>query len=249
MKHDYGFTFVNLEAMAYGLANKEQARRIYHWMETEKTSSGKADTYTKWVFAPRANSVHNPRRDEPQEPAPSWWHFGWAGTAFGGQCQDGGAILYTSFYDIVARAKLLDADNAYRRFREILNRYDKPDRLCGGSPLYCGEKTQGGPGGSAGSVGVEGEFPESGLAPSAFLYAFLGIDADVEGLKIRPNLPSGLKYAGVRNLSYGGTMYDIRVTNDSVEIKPLDVANPITIKRSLKPGETFVLEHGRVISR
>jgi len=250
VKHDYGFTFVNLEAMAYGLADKHQVEQVYHWMETEPTSTGKADTYTKWVFAPRANTIHNPPRPSPidHEPLtiPPWWHFGWGGTPYGDQCQDGGAILYTSYYDIVARAKFLGADNAFERYRQILDRYNKPDRLCGGSPLYYGEATQGGPGGTAGSIGVEGEFPESGLVPSAFLYAFLGIDADIEGLKIRPNLPSALKYAGVRNLCYAGTMYDIKVTNDSVEVTPLDVVNPIPLKRKLKPGEVFTLTHGTV---
>lgn len=250
VRHDYGFTFVNLEAMAYGLADREQAKRIYRWMETEVTSSGKADTYSRWKFAPRATTIHNPPRDMPQTPAPSWWHFGWGGTPFGEQCQDGGAILYTSGYDIMARAKLLGADNAYQRLREILDRYNKPDRLCGGSPLYYGETTQGGPGGSPGSVGVEGEFPESGLAPASFLYAILGIDADVDGLKIRPNLPSALKYAGVRNLSYAGGMYDIKVTNDSVEIKMLDLSHPTVIKRRLKPGEVFTFRPpGRAVSQ
>ncbi|MCL6520681.1 MAG: glycoside hydrolase family 116 protein [Armatimonadetes bacterium] len=249
VKHDYGFTFINLEAVAYGLADQAQVERIYCWMETEPTSSGKADTYSAWIFAPRANTIHNPRRDEPQEPIPSWWYFGWAGTDYGDQCQDGGAILYTSYYDLMARVKYLGADNAFKRFKEILDRYWMPDRLCGGSPLYRGEKTQGGPGGQAGSVGVEGEFPESGLVPCAFLYGFLGIEADTEGLKIRPNLPSSLKYAGVRNLCYAGTMYDIKVTNDSVEIRPLNVLNPMPIKAKLAPGETFILTSGRVISR
>ena len=289
VKHDYGFTFVNLEAMAYGLADQEQVRRVYRWMETEPTSTGKADTYSAWIFAPRANTIHNPPRDEavnskqstvtspasasppsstidhgpstiPHQPSalapsphrpippspPPWWHFGWGGTDYGDQCQDGGAILYTSGYDVIARAKYLGADNAYQRLKEILDRYNMPDRLCGGSPMYRGEKTQGGPGGSAGSIGVEGEFPESGLAPASFLYAFLGIDADTKGLRICPNLPSSLKYAGVRNLSYAGTLYDIRVTNDSVEIKPLNVAGSVVIKRKLTPGETFVLSAGVV---
>ena len=31
--HDYGFTFVNLPAMAYGLADAEQVKRVYHWIE------------------------------------------------------------------------------------------------------------------------------------------------------------------------------------------------------------------------
>jgi len=97
-KHDYGFTFVNLEAMYYGVASPDQARRIYDWMENGKSSSGEADIYSKWVFAPRATTIHNPpwNNDNPDGigggPVKSWWHFGWLGTPFEEQCQDGGAI-------------------------------------------------------------------------------------------------------------------------------------------------------------
>ncbi len=298
VKHDYGFTFVNMDAMAYGLADKDQVERIYRWMEQGITSSGKADTYTKWVFAPRANTIHNPGKAEvtseqstvtsvpdtrnpkpgtvteespssnqqipnpdtasprlpvsaslapspPVAPSPQspWWFSGWRGTPYGDQCQDGGAILYTSYADLVTRARFLGADNAYKRFTEILDRYNLPDRLMGGNPLFTGETSQGG-GNGAGSVGVEGEFPESGLVPASFLYAFLGIDADIHGLKILPNLPTGMKYAGVRNLSYGGVKYDIKVTRDTVEIRPLDVANPTVIKHKFATREPFVLSAG-----
>lgn len=237
--HDYGFTYVNLPAMAYGLASPEQVKRIYNWMETDVTSTGKADTYSRWVFAPRACTIHIPMRSEPQKPIPSWWCLVWGGTPYEDQCQDGGAILYTSFHDIVARARFLGADNAWDRFAAILKRYAEPDHLSGGSPLYRGESTQGGPGGSAGSVGVEGEFPESGLAPVSFLYAFLGIDSDINGIRIRPNLPKTLTFAGVRHLRYKGKLYDIRVTNTSVELKCTTKGHERTISQKIAPGEVF----------
>ena len=237
--HDYGFTYVNLPAMANGLATAEQVKRVYNWMETGVTSTGKADTYSRWVFAPRACTVHIPKRDEPQTPVPSWWCLVWNGTSYEEQCQDGGAILYTSFHDILARARFLGVDNAWDRFTAILDRYAEPDHLSGGNPLYLGESTQGGPGGTAGAVGVEGEFPESGLVPVSFLYAFLGIDADIDGLKIRPNLPNALNYAGVRHLKYRGKLYDVRVTNSSVEITCTTKGHERTISRDLAPGEVF----------
>lgn len=255
--HDYGFTYVNLTAMAHGLADPDRVRRIYEWMENGISSSGKRDIYSRWVFAPRACSIHIPRRDEPQDPVPSWWSMAWNGTAYDEQCQDGGAILYTSFYDILARARYLGADNAWKRLMEILKRYSEPDHLSGGSPLYRGEVTQGGPGGTAGSVGVEGEFPESGLVPVSFLYAFLGIDADIHGLKIKPNLPSALRFAGVRNLRYNGLMYDIRVTNNAdpvkrthrddflrwfIEIKCITKGCERVVRTCVRHGETFVFK-------
>ena len=237
--HDYGFTYVNLPAMAYGLAEPQQVKRIYEWMEGGVSSTGKADIYSRWVFAPRACTIHIPKRDEPQTPLPSWWCMVWNGTEYEEQCQDGGAILYTSFHDILARARYLGADNAWQRLTEILDRYAEPDHLSGGSPLFRGESTQGGPGGTAGSVGVEGEFPESGLVPVSFLYAFLGIDADIDGVRIRPNLPKALEFAGVRNLRYKGKLYDIKVTNTSVEMKCTTKGSENTVTKTLKPGEVF----------
>jgi hypothetical protein len=232
-RHDYGFTFVNLEAMAYGLASEEQARGIYHWMESEPTSTGEADTYTRWVFAPRATTIHNPKwgRDDswndPPGPVEPWWHFGWHGTDFGEQCQDGGAILYTSFYDLMARTRLLGPDNAWQRWEQILGRYREPDRLCGGAPLYRGEVPQRV---NPGWVGVDIPFPESGLVPTWFLYGLMGIEAKADGLHIRPQLPSDVPWLGIRNVSYGGLTLDVRVTPTSARVT------------SRTPGYRFVWE-------
>ena len=193
--HDYGFTFVNLEALFYGLGDAEKAKRIYKWMETEPTSTGKPDTYSKWVFAPRATTIHNPMwsekapAEELKDPTPPWWTYWWGGTPYGDQCQDGGAILYTSFFDLMDRTRYLGIDNAWKRFTEIMERYRMPDRLCGGSPLYRGEMSQQE---DAGSVGVDYPFPESGLVPCFFLYGVMGIHASPEGLQIKPNLPEAL---------------------------------------------------------
>ena len=236
-RHDYGFTFVNLEAMAYGLADPEQVRRIYHWMETEPTSTGKADTYTRWVFAPRANTVHNPMRTEPQEPVPSWWHFNWRGTPYGDQCQDGGAILYTSFYDLWARARYLGAENAWTRFQEILARYREPDRLSGGPPLFRGEHPQQE---SPGAVGVDLPFPESGLVPAAALYVFMGVEPHVDGLHIQPRLPASLKYLGVRNLAYRGRRLDLRVGRRSAQVWYQEGGEYRYLRLKLGPGQEVV---------
>jgi len=232
-RHDYGFTFVNLEAMAYGLATPEMAQRVYAWMETQPTSTGEADTYSKWVFAPRANTIHNPERSEPQEPVPSWWFFGWGGTPFGDQCQDGGAILYTSYFDLMARLQLLGPDNAYDRLRAILGRYAEPDRLCGGPPLYHGETPQQE---NPGQVGVDMPFPESGLVPCAFLYGVVGAEAHADGLHVRPALPAALTKAGVLNVSFAGARLDL-------------VAQPgrLTVRCTQNPGRTrFRLNGQRV---
>ncbi len=218
VSHDYGFSFVNVEAAARGIPNPQQARSLYNWLDTGVTSSGKSDIYSRWIFAPRALSVHNPRRTEQQTPKPSWWFFGWLGTDYDGQCQDGGAILYVSFYDLMGRLKYLGPDNALARYRAILGRYAMPDRLSGGSPLFLGELTQGGSGGTAGAVGVEGEFPESGLVPCFVLHGLMGLRPDPVGLVIEPKLPSDIPWISCRNIVFKGTLYTIRVTGKEATI-------------------------------
>jgi hypothetical protein len=169
-RHDYGFTFVNIEALYYGLGDAEKAKRIYRWMETEPTSSGKADTYTRFVFAPRATTLHNPmwKPDAPpaelRDPAKPWWVSWWKGTPYEEQCQDGGAILYVSYFDLMVRLRYFGPDNAWKRWQEIIGRYRLPDRLSGGAPLYTGEKPQQE---DAGQVGVDYPFPESGMVPAS----------------------------------------------------------------------------------
>jgi hypothetical protein len=239
-RHDYGFTFVNLEAMAYGLASEEQAKRIYHWMETEPTSAGKADTYSAYVFAPRANTIHNPTWDQQtgasKEPGPvePWWFFGWLGTPYGNvQCQDGGAIFYTSFFDLMARTKLLGADNAWQRWTEILARYREPDRLCGGGPLYHGENPQRV---NPGAVGVDIPFPESGLVPTWFVYGVAGLDPTVAGLEITPNLPRALPWLVVRNVQYRGLTLDVRVTRTSARLTSKTPGHRFTWEQTFPEG-------------
>jgi hypothetical protein len=242
-RHDFGFTFVNLEAMAYGLASPEQARRIYDWMETGVTSSGRADTYSRWVFAPRANTIHNPMWDETGVTDPNandvepWWFDGWRGTPYEEQCQDGGAILYTSFFDLMARSQLLGADNAWQRWQAILERYREPDRLCGGPPLFRGEIPQQA---NAGAVGLDIPFPESGLVPTWFLYGCAGVSARADGLHVAPNLPPSLPWLAIRNIAYRNLTLTLLATNDSVELTSTTPGYEFTWQRELTPGAEVV---------
>jgi len=84
--HDYGFTFVNNEAMYYGLASPEQSRKIVDWISGKRevpgdTSTGK-DIY-RWRFGPRSTTVRNI----------DYYTFSWSTPEtipFGYQVQDGG---------------------------------------------------------------------------------------------------------------------------------------------------------------
>ncbi len=221
VKHDKGFAQVNLEAAAYGLPSQTQAQRIYHWLEKEPTATGKADTYSAFIFAPRSNTIDT--RD--------WWFMNSTvapyNEPFGDHNQNGGAIMYVSYFDLMARRNYLGADNAMKRFREILDRYEKPDKLCGGTPLYYGES-------DATQVGTSIPFPESGLVPTYFLHGLVGVNAKPQGLVIDPRLPKGMTFAGVKHVWYHGKPLTIKAFRDHVEVTREDTRK--TTKLPIKPG-------------
>lgn len=105
----------------------------------------------------------------------------------------------------------MGADDAFGRFSVIMEEFHK-DSLRRNSYSQHGEYIE----------GVIGEFPESGLVPYAFISGFLGINPDVKGLKISPNLPSDMDYAGISEYWYGNREYSIQISRTvqkpSVEI-------------------------------
>ena len=223
-RHDCGMTYVNTIAATHGLASAEQVGRMFRWMTDEPTASGKPDTFTRWIFAPRSNTEHC------REQRNRYLYDEW--------CEDGGAILWTVYYEVMARARFLCADDAWRRFVQILDRSAMPDHLVGGSPLYRGEVNNHNE--RRGSVGVCGEFPESGLAPCAFLYAFVGARADRDGLYIRPRIPTPLSYVGVDGLFYRGHRLRITAHRDRLEI--LQAARPTLVIHYGPDGGAVITE-------
>jgi hypothetical protein len=196
---DFGFTFVNLEAICYGVASAEQSRSIFDWLDAkreipEDTSRG-ADIY-HWRFAPRATTRRNidtyvwPWSNPEQIP-------------WGGQIQDGGAVLGFSYHDIMARLKTNGPDDAWKRLREILAWF-REVRSEGGYRAYYAKPGRGSlqGGGPAGGLGMDQEFLESVLVPQVMLHGFLGFEASAEGYKLHPRLPKdwpSLTISGIRH--------------------------------------------------
>jgi hypothetical protein len=188
---------------------------------------GPADIYSKWVFAPRATTRRN-----------NYWFFlSELTTPWGEQVQDGGAILYTSGFDVMARARYRGADDAWARMTAILDRWNDPDHLCGGTPLFRGESTVDS-GTSSNNVGTDIPFPESGWAPASFLYAFVGVEAEPGALVITPNLPSALSQVGVRNLQWQGRRLDLLVTGKTITLG----GSGVNISRNYKAGKSVRLK-------
>lgn len=248
--YDYGYTMWNLEAIYYGVATEEQAKSIMDWISGKRTvakdvyGSQGEDIYY-FQFGPRVNTYSEENqydtsilngyyRDKVYE-------YGVT------QIQNGGAIMYVSFYDLMSRVMTYGANDAYARLSDIkdwyMDVYDYyvqsdnynmyPDRFywdyyCQGAWKNPDNKTyypQNGikgsieRGDSSGIIGLDGEFLESFLMIAAIPYGFFGIESiDGSVLKIEPALPKNLTHWGVENLAFNGVKYDLTIFEDSVRI-------------------------------
>ena len=74
-------------------------------------------------------------------------------------------------------------------------------------------------GGTAGGLGIDCEFYESGLVPSVVVYGFLGLEADPAGmLRIRPRLPESCPKMGLRNFLYHNVRMDVAASDKRIDI-------------------------------
>jgi hypothetical protein len=214
--HDYGFTFLNLEAIWYGIANEEHGQAIMDWLTGERrvkddTSTGE-DIY-HWRFGPRSTTKRNT----------DWYGWVWnspESIPWGGQVQDGGAVLGFTFYDLWSRLHILGADNAWQRFTEIMDWLQDVNKAGGYRSYYKdgkkGTTLQGC--GTAGGLGIDCEFRESSLLPSIITYGFMGIKSQPDGLTINPRLPSEVPGMTIRDLLYHTVPMDIAVSENTIKL-------------------------------
>ncbi|MFY8222972.1 MAG: glycosyl hydrolase family 65 protein [Pirellulales bacterium] len=215
---DYGFTVVNLEAVYYGLASDEQARSIFDWLDGRREVAGDtsrgADIY-HWRFAPRATTRRNVEN----------YVWAWRNpeqVPWGGQVQDGGAVLGFSYHDLMARLKTNGPDDAWKRLREILAWFREVQAEGGYRAYYAkpGRGTLQG-GGTAGGLGLDHEFMESVLVPQVMLYGFLGFRPSAEGYRIEPRLPAGWPSLTVTGIRFHDQVLDVTAHADGrVEVTP-----------------------------
>lgn len=205
-KHDYGFTYVNFYACRHGIADADKAVTLFEWINGERiveSDTSKGEDIYAYKIAARINTLDIAAIGPPYY----WWdHNGllscrpgeWGGW---GQQQNGAHIFYTAHYDLMSRINYLGADNAFNRFKVIIDefRVDELRRY----PFYEGK--------DGFSEGIIGEYPESGLVPLTFLTGFMGVELTKDGLNIDPSLPSEMDYAGCREYNFGGRKYSIYV--------------------------------------
>ena len=237
--YDYGYAAWNLEAIYYGIATEEQATAIMNWLNSE----GKLYDY---VFAPRSNTIEGTDMLNGEYAAKKGeWDFG-------DNCQYGGAIMYTSFYDLMARIDTLGADNAFARLTAIQNWYKEiyDYYVANGTDPYDfyryyydnkGIQCQGM--GTAGEVGLDREFLESFLPVSAVAYGFFGIEANGSTLTIAPEKPAELSSWKMENLAFNFVKYDLTIFENAIQLNNVrgDVAGlKLTVALDYTEGTVYV---------
>ncbi len=214
--HDYGYTFLNCEAIYYGFATPAHAREIMKWIDGERivrddTSQG-ADIY-HWKFGPRATTKRNLE----------WYFWAWNGPEsipWGGQVQDGGGVLGFAYHDLMARIKTLGPDSAWKRLRETINWFDEVQAVGGYRKYYDGKREgtmQGG--GTAGGLGLDQEFFESVLVPQVLIDGFLGFAPTGDGFRIEPHLPTAWPSLTIDRIHFQSLVLTITASRGVLEIR------------------------------
>lgn len=220
-KIDYGYVQFNLEALTAGVATEEQARSVMGWINGERIVAGDTSTGEDiyfFKFAPRSTTKKNYTD----------YVFNWPSgrtLPFGEQVQDGGAIMYVTYYDLISREQVYGANDCFARMKEIQAWYEDVQTAGGkGDNFYRAYYSttpyllQGG--GQVGGLGLDEEFLENAMVYNYVSDVLLNLDASVAyNLKISPKLPDGLEYLNCYNLYYDGITYDLKITQNSVEIK------------------------------
>jgi hypothetical protein len=211
--HDFGFTFLNLEAVAYDFATPGHATAIMQWINGDRIVEGDtaqgADIY-HWRFAPRATTRRNIE----------WYGWFWSNPEsipWGGQVQDGGAVLGFSYHDILARLKVLGPDNAWQRLQEILAWFAEVQTAGGYRKYYDGSREGSLQGcGTPGGLGLDCEFFESVMVPQVIVDGFLGLDPSRDVLRPSPNLPRDWPSVTIDRINWRGTIMDFTASRPGV---------------------------------
>lgn len=166
--------------------------------------------------------------------------------------QDGGAVLYTSYYDVMNRIKYNGVADGWARLKAILDWYNATQNEGGYRQYFAnrGIVMQGG--GTAGGVGVDSDFTESTMVPLAFLYGVMGINATPDSLRFEPKLPDDFTWYQVDKACYKGNIFSAYASTTVSRITATIESGTVNIQFAslipnqsytvLKDGVTFVTE-------
>ena len=234
--HDYGFTFLNNEAIYFGFTTPEQAKSIQSWIGGKRiveddTSVG--EDIFHWRFGPRSTTKRNI----------DYYVWGYDGETvpWGNSVQDGGAILAWSFYELMARITVAGPDDAAILLKEITKWFDDTQAEGGFRAYYKKDPSRGNLQGDnvGGGIGVDKEFIEGILVPQVMLYGFLGFSPEVDGFRINTRLPKGWPSLTITRIHFHEHILTIKVTQDKKVI--ISELNPSGDTLTIRAPEGFNL--------
>jgi hypothetical protein len=232
--HDYGWTFLNNEAVYHGFAADWQARQIRDWISGRRivpqdTSTG-SDIY-HWRFGPRTSTLRNL----------DYYYWGWPHpetNAWGARLQDGGAVLGFSYHDLMARLIVDGPEDAWGRLKQVVTWFGETQAEGGYRQYYSNDKSRGTAQGGKepGGIGVDMEFFESVLVPQIMLYGFMGFQPTTEGFKIHPRLPKAWPELRITRVHFRDTVLELAAKADgTIEIAGNQSAE-LPVRLHLPPG-------------
>ena len=157
---------------------------------------------------------------ENKESGTAWWHAPaaidvWSNAAYHHHLENGGYIFYPVFYELMARTQYEGAQSTTDRLMQIADVYEY-NRLNSDRGMWV--------------EGLVGEFPESGLVPTTYMYSLMGVNASYDGLHVAPVFNDVYEYMGTKGIRYNGHSYDVRVNRDgSCVITPEDQTVDMTL--------------------
>lgn len=228
VRADYGFTFLNTDAIHYGFATDAHAAEIMDWIEGKRIVPGDTSVGTgiyHFRFGPRSTTRRNIDY--------YFWRWNKADTIpFGGQVQDGGAVLGWSLMDLTSRIRVRGPDNAWSRLQDILRWFEEV-QAAGGYREYYRRQGVGLQGdGTAGGLGMDREFFESMLVPQMMLTGFAGFSPTAEGCRIEPKLPAAFPSLTIDRIHIKGLILSLSIDRNEIILKRLSGTNwfPFTIE-------------------
>jgi len=236
--YDYGFVFLNNEAIYYDFATPAQAQSIRSWISGTRIVEGDTSTGTDiyhWRFGPRSTTRRNL----------DYYFWGWSNpehVPWGYQVQDGGAVLGFSYHDLMARLKVEGPDSACQRLREITAWFDET-QAAGGYREYYKDSSRGTlQGGNVpGGLGLDREFFESILVPQVMIYGFLGLRPTASGCVIAPRLPAAWPELTITRVHLKNHILSITAKPGEVHIEgsgPLDEPLVVQLPEGWKLAES-----------
>ena len=212
---DFGAVALNLMILESGVATDEQKTLVMNWIAS-------IDNLYEYTFAPKTNT----------EDIGNQYCWAYIAADYGVSCQNGGAILFVSYYDVMARAQVYGVENAYARLSEIMAWFADAEEAFAASGETDAEKffevyyansgltLQGS--NKEGTLGLHAEFIENAILYALVPNVFFGLDTyygeDGLVMQIAPNLPDAIGTWKMEQVRYAGLVYDVAIGNDFVMI-------------------------------